>query len=129
MNFMMKLYVLVVEVLDELRNSLDSNILYFGYFKYDIYLSKEYEGKIAKLNSKDYIIYSNISVKEAVQKINELGTNFTSAIFSKNEDDIKFFMENCNSKNIYVNMLPSKKCYLDFDLNLFVKIKNVIISK
>ena len=76
-----------------------------------------------------YIIYSNISVKEAVQKINELGTNFTSAIFSKNEDDIKFFMENCNSKNIYVNMLPSKKCYLDFDLNLFVKIKNVIISK
>ena len=115
--------------LDELRNSLDSNILYFGYFKYDIYLSKEYEGKIAKLNSKDYIIYSNISVKEAVQKINELGTNFTSAIFSKNEDDIKFFMENCNSKNIYVNMLPSNKCYLDFDLNLFVKIKNVIISK
>ena len=70
-----------------------------------------------------------MSLAEAIMKMNELGSNFISSIFTKNENEVSLFLEKCNSKNVYINMLPSKKCYLDLDLNLFVKIKNIVISK
>ena len=61
--------------------------------------------------------------------IKHSGKNKKKDIRAKDENEVSLFLEKCNSKNIYVNMLPSKKCYLDLDLNLFVKIKNIIISK
>ena len=104
------------------------DIIYLGYGESDVYLSEDFLNKEDKIKDNTNV-YKDISISEAVKKMNELGSNFTSVIFSKDENEIKYFVEECTSKNLYVNMLPSKKCYLDLDLNLFVKIKNIIISK
>ena len=114
----------------EILNFSYKDIIYFGYGEYDIYLAEAFESKQEKIkDDPNYNIYTNISLSEALIKINEFGSNFTSAIFTKDENEAKFFIEKCNSKNVYINMFPSKKCYLDLDLNNFVKIKNIIISK
>ena len=105
------------------------DVIYIGYGESDIYLSDDFLDKKEKIKDNNVNIYYGISLNEAIVKMNELGSNFISSIFSKDEEEINHFLENCTSKNIYVNMLPSKKCYLDLDLNLFVKVKNVIISK
>ena len=44
----------------------------------------------------------NISLSEALVKMNEFGSNFTSAIFTKDENEVKYFIEKCDSKNIYI---------------------------
>ena len=114
---------------DDILNISYKDIIYLGYGESDIFLSEEFLSKQEKIKNDNVNIYTDIALSEAVMKMNELGSNFTSAIFTKSEDEIKYFIENCISKNIYINMLPSKKCYLDIDLNLLVKIKNIIISK
>ena len=114
---------------DEILNFSYKDVIYFGYGESDIFLSEDFVDKKDKIKDKDINIYSNVSLSEAIIQINEFGSNYTSAIFSKDENEIKSFVEKCTSKNIYVNMFPSKKCYLDLDLNLFVKIKNIVISK
>lgn len=115
---------------NEILNFSYKDIIYFGYGEYDVYLTEQFENKQEKIKDEpNYNIYMNISLAEALVRINEFGSNFTSAIFTKDENEVKYFLEKCNSKNIYINMLPSKKCYLDLDLNNFVKIKNIIISK
>lgn len=114
----------------EILNFSYKDIIYFGYGEYDVYVGEQCEKRIEKIkDDTNYNIYINVSLAEALVKINEFGTNFTSAIFTKDENEVKYFIERCNSKNIYINMFPSKKCYLDLDLNNFVKIKNIIISK
>ena len=114
---------------EEILNFSYKDIIYLGYGDADIFFADDSLDKIEKIKNQNINIYTNISLSEAIIKINELGSNFTSAIFTKNENEIKSFMEKCVSKNIYINMFPSKKCYLDLDLNLFVKIKNIVISK
>lgn len=114
---------------NEILNFSYKDIIYLGYGESDIFLGKNCENKQEKIKDENINIYSNISLSEAIIKMNELGSNFTSAIFTKDENEVNYFIEKCASKNIYINMLPSKKCYLDLDLNLFVKIKNIIISK
>ena len=114
---------------NEILNLSYKDIIYLGYGDADVFLSEEYLNKKEKIKDDNVNIYSDISLKEAIIKMNELGSNFINAIFTRDEDEIKYFIEQSVSKNIYINMLPSKKCYLDLDLNLFVKIKNIIISK
>ena len=114
---------------NEISNFSYKDITYIGFGESDIFISEGCESKIDKIKNEDTTIYKNISLTEAIVKMNEIGSNFTSAIYTKDENEVNYFLENCKSKNLYVNMLPSKKCYLDLDLNLFVKIKNIIISK
>lgn len=114
---------------EEVLNFSYKDIIYLGYGESDAYFGETALNKREKVEDSSINIYSNISIAEAVTKMNELGSNFTSVIFTKDENEVKYFVENCMSKNVYVNMLPSKKCYLDLDLNLFVRIKNIIISK
>jgi len=104
------------------------DIIYLGYGDYDVFLAEGLENKAEKIKE-EVNIYKNISLTEAIIKMNELGSNYISVIFTKDECEVDYFLEKCNSKNLYVNMLPSKKCYLDLDLNLFVKVKNIVISK
>ena len=114
---------------DEILNISYKEIIYVGFGPSDIFISETCENKENKVKEKDAIIYKDMSLAEAIMKMNELGSNFISSIFTKNENEVSLFLEKCNSKNVYINMLPSKKCYLDLDLNLFVKIKNIVISK
>lgn len=114
---------------NEILNFSYKEILYLGYGESDIFLGNNFENKLEKIKDENTNIYINMSLAEAIVKMNELGANFVSAIFTKDENEVTYFMEKCISKNIYINMLPSKKCYLDLDLNLFVKVKNIIISK
>ena len=114
---------------NEILNFSYMDITYIGFGSPDIFVDEGCENKIEKIKDDDFNIYNNISLSEAVLKMNEMGSNFISAIYTKDENEVNYFLENCNSKNLYVNMLPSKKCYLDLDLYLFVKIKNIIISK
>ena len=114
---------------NEILNFSYKDIIYLGFGEADIFIGDNCEVKPDKIKDDNYVIYNNISLSEAIIKINELGSNFISAIFTKDENEVNYFIEKCISKNIYINMLPSKKCYLDLDLNLFVKIKNIVISK
>ena len=114
---------------NEILNFSYKDIVYLGFGESDVFFSENFENKKEKINSENVNIYTNISLSEAVVKMNELGSNYTSAIFTKDENEVNYFLDKCISKNLYVNMLPSKKCYLDLDLNIFVKIKNIIISK
>ena len=114
---------------NEILNFSYKDILYLGYGDSDVYVAESCANKLEKIKDANMNVYTNVSLSEAIMKMNELGSNFVSAIFTKDENEVSLFLEKCNSKNIYVNMLPSKKCYLDLDLNLFVKIKNIIISK
>jgi len=114
---------------NEILNFSYKDIVYLGYGEADAFFSDNSLDKQEKVKDKNINVYSNISLSEAVIKMNELGSNFTSVIFTKDESEIDYFIEKCVSKNIYINMLPSKKCYLDLDLNLFVKVKNIVISK
>lgn len=114
----------------EILNFCYKDVLFFGYGEYDVFMAEHMENKLEKIkDEQNYVIYTGVSLTEAIIKMNENGTNFTSTIFTKDEEEIKYFVEKCNSKNIYINMFPSKKCYLDLDLTNFVKIKNIVISK
>ncbi len=116
-----------------------------GYKNYDIYLdTSKYLSEVKEIISSEknisLFVNSNIEcdieeaiivndIDEAITMINYNSSLYSTSIFTEDEDNASKFVKTVNSKNIYVNIDPTKEQELDIKQEDLLKEKNVIIPK
>ena len=112
----------------------DKNIIYSSYGTMSLYLDDK-NLKDELLSMDEYVFNNNIdldlikevSVEEAVDKINKNIDNYAAVIFTKDTKRAYYFIENVKAKQVFVNRNPDKDYIFEVDDRDFVYKKNIYI--
>lgn len=112
----------------------DKNIIYSSYGTMSLYLDDK-NLKDELLSMDEYVFNNNIdldlikevSVEEAVERINKNIDNYAAVIFTKDTKRAYYFIENVKAKQVFVNRNPDKDYIFEVDDRDFVYKKNIYI--
>ncbi|MBQ3409217.1 MAG: hypothetical protein IJH12_08460 [Clostridia bacterium] len=112
----------------------DKNIIYSSYGTMSLYLDDK-NLKDELLSMDEYVFNNNIdldlikevSVEEAVDRINENIDNYAAVIFTKDTKRAYYFIENVKAKQVFVNRNPDKEYVFEVDDKDFVYKKIIFI--
>ena len=78
-------------------------------------------------NNIDLDLIKEVSVEEAVERINKNIDNYAAVIFTKDTKRAYYFIENVKAKQVFVNRNPDKDYIFEVDDRDFVYKKNIYI--
>ena len=112
----------------------DKNIIYSSYGTMSLYLDDK-NLKDELLSMDEYVFNNNIdldlikevSVEEAVDRINKNIDNYAAVIFTKDTKRAYYFIENVKAKQVFVNRNPDKDYIFEVDDRDFIYKKNIYI--
>ncbi|MEE3344902.1 MAG: hypothetical protein VZS44_12465 [Bacilli bacterium] len=112
----------------------DKNIIYSSYGTMSLYLDDK-NLKDELLSMDEYVFNNNIdlnlikevSVEEAVDRINKNIDNYAAVVFTKDTKRAYYFIENVRSKQVFVNRNPDKDYIFEVDDRDFIYKKNIYI--
>lgn len=112
----------------------DKNIIYSSYGTMSLYLDDK-NLKDELLSMDEYVFNNNIdldlikevSVEEAVERINKNIDNYAAVIFTKDTKRAYYFIENVKAKQVFVNRNPDKDYIFEVDDRDFIYKKNIYI--
>lgn len=105
-----------------------------NYGTMDLFLAdKQLENRLLEMddyiydNNIDLEIYKNDTVENVVKIINSRKNNYCAVIFTSDKKDAYYFIQNVNSKKVFVNKNPDKEYSFSIADEEFVMCKNVYI--
>ena len=112
----------------------DKNIIYSSYGTMSLYLDDK-NLKDELLSMDEYVFNNNIdldlikevSVEEAVDRINKNIDNYAAVIFTKDTKKAYYFVENVKAKQVFVNRNPDKDYIFEVADRDFIYKKNIYI--
>lgn len=112
----------------------DKNIIYSSYGTMSLYLDDK-NLKDELLSMDEYVFNNNIdldlikevSVEEAVDRINKNIDNYAAVIFTKDTKRAYYFIENVKAKQVFVNRNPDKDYIFEVADRDFIYKKNIYI--
>ena len=112
----------------------DKNIIYSSYGTMSLYLDDK-NLKDELLSMDEYVFNNNIdldlikevSVEEAVDRINKNIDNYAAVIFTKDTKRAYYFVENVKAKQVFVNRNPDKDYIFEVADRDFIYKKNIYI--
>ena len=112
----------------------DKNIIYSSYGTMSLYLDDK-NLKDELLSMDEYVFNNNIdldlikevSVEEAVDRINKNIDNYAAVIFTKDTKRAYYFIENVKAKQVFVNRNPDKEYIFEVADRDFIYKKNIYI--
>lgn len=112
----------------------DKNIIYSSYGTMSLYLDDK-NLKDELLSMDEYVFNNNIdldlikevSVEEAVERINKNIDNYAAVIFTKDTKRAYYFIENVKAKQVFVNRNPDKDYIFEVADRDFIFKKNIYI--
>lgn len=112
----------------------DKNIIYSSYGTMSLYLDDK-NLKDELLSMDEYVFNNNIdldlikevSVEEAVDRINKNIDNYAAVIFTKDTKRAYYFIENVRAKQVFVNRNPDKEYIFEVADRDFIYKKNIYI--
>jgi len=110
-------------IYNRLENKIE-NLKLNSYGIFEIYADSEEFDELEKmifeyltLNQFESEMYDDLDFEDAVRLINKNGYNFCSVLISNDEEKIKQFKNNINSKYVVINENPFSKIKFNLDLN------------
>ena len=112
----------------------DKSIIYSSYGTMSLYLDdKNLKDELLKMD--EYVFNNNIeldlikemSVEEAVERINKNIDNYAAVIFTKDTKKAYYFIENVNAKQVFVNRNPDKEYVFEIDDEKLTNLKRIYI--
>lgn len=119
---------------EELKKYINAEIIYSAYGTMSLYMDDTtLKDKLLKID--DYVFENNISLElyvnqdmeDVVRAINTSGEDFCSVIFTKSVDRASYFVNEINSKMIFVNKNPFNEYKLEIDDSKLVRVKKIFI--
>lgn len=112
----------------------DKNVIYSSYGTMSLYLDdKNLKDELLKMdefvfnNNIDLDLIKDMSVEEAVEKINKNIDNYSAIIFTKDNKKAYYFIENTKAKQIFINKNPYKEYLFDIEDEKLTKFKKIYI--
>jgi len=112
----------------------DKNVIYSSYGTMSLYLDdKKLKDELLRMdefvfkNNIDLDLIKDMSVEDAVRKINKNIDNYGVVIFTKDTNKAYYFIENTNAKQIYVNKNPYREYLFDVEDEKLTKVKKIFI--
>lgn len=112
----------------------DKNVIYSSYGTMSLYLDdRNLKDELLKMdefvfnNNIDLDLIKEVSVEEAVERINKNIDNYAAIIFTKDTKKAYYFIENVNAKQVFVNINPFKDYLFEIDDNKLTKHKKIYI--
>lgn len=112
----------------------DKNTIYTSYGTMSLYLDDEnLKDELLKMdeyvfnNNIDLDLIKNVSVQEAVRKINKNLHNYCAVIFTKDTNKAYYFIENIKANLVFVNKNPGREYMLRLDDEVFTSKKEIFI--